>query len=138
MSLDAWEEHILSSIADGLAASAPELASRLSVFNRLARGEQMPEGLRTRGEGRRGPNGARPGRRGQRGGASRAGRKRGILARAADGKVWPAIPVLAVMAVTTAILIAVALVRGPAGDKPGGTRPVGQCPTTWALACPGR
>jgi hypothetical protein len=29
VSLDAWEEHALRSIADDLAASAPELASRL-------------------------------------------------------------------------------------------------------------
>lgn len=138
MSLDAWEEQILGSIADGLTASAPELASRLSVFNRLACGEQMPEDLRARGGERRGRHDVRPDRRAQRGRASRHGPKRGLLARAAERKIWLAIPVLAVMAVTTAILIAVALVQGPAGHKPGGTRPVRQCPTTWALVCPRR
>ena len=42
MSLSAWEQRTLSCIADELAASDPELASILAVFNRLTRGEAMP------------------------------------------------------------------------------------------------
>ena len=42
VSLSAHEQRTLSGIADGLAASDPKLASILSVFNRLTRGEELP------------------------------------------------------------------------------------------------
>ena len=42
MSLSAHEQRTLRRIADELAASDPELASILGVFNRLAWGEAMP------------------------------------------------------------------------------------------------
>jgi hypothetical protein len=42
MSLGAWERQALDSIADGLAGSAPGLASLLAIFGRLAAGEAMP------------------------------------------------------------------------------------------------
>jgi hypothetical protein len=42
VSLSAHEQRALSGIADELAASDPKLASVLSVFNRLTRGEELP------------------------------------------------------------------------------------------------
>src|SRR5260370_14012503 len=42
MSIGAWEKQALDSIADGLAGSAPDLASLLAIFSRLASGEAMP------------------------------------------------------------------------------------------------
>jgi hypothetical protein len=42
VSLSAHEQRTLSGIADELAASDPKLASILSVFNRLTRGEELP------------------------------------------------------------------------------------------------
>ena len=42
VSLSADEQRTLSVIADELAASDPKLASILSVFNRLTRGEELP------------------------------------------------------------------------------------------------
>jgi hypothetical protein len=42
MSLSAWEQQALDSIKDGLASSDPTLVARLSMFARLASGEEMP------------------------------------------------------------------------------------------------
>ena len=42
MNMSAHEQRILSGMADELAASDPKLASILSVFNRLTRGEELP------------------------------------------------------------------------------------------------
>jgi Protein of unknown function (DUF3040) len=42
MSLSAWEQQVLDSIKDGLASSDPRLVARLSMFTRLASGEEMP------------------------------------------------------------------------------------------------
>ena len=43
MTMSARERRALGCISDELADSAPELASLLSVFNRLTSGEDMPE-----------------------------------------------------------------------------------------------
>ena len=43
MSLSAQERQALDFMAEGLADSAPELASLLATFTRLTSGEQMPE-----------------------------------------------------------------------------------------------
>ena len=48
MSLSAWEKQALDSIEGGLAGSAPELASLLATFSRLAAGEEMPERAKVR------------------------------------------------------------------------------------------
>lgn len=118
MSLDAWEKHALNSIAHDLAASAPELASCLSVFNRLASGEQMPEEPGAKAEARR-------------------GHRRGLGVRAAHSGTWPVIPVVALMAVTTAIMIAVALVLS-SGDREQGRAPqTASCAQSWPVPCPG-
>ena len=42
MSMSAWEQQALDSIKDGLASSDPTLAARLTMFTRLASGEEMP------------------------------------------------------------------------------------------------
>ena len=42
MSLSAWEQQALDSIKDGLASSDPTLVARLTIFTRLASGEEMP------------------------------------------------------------------------------------------------
>jgi hypothetical protein len=48
MSLSTWEKQALDSIEGGLAGSAPELASLLATFSRLAAGEEMPERAKVR------------------------------------------------------------------------------------------
>ena len=42
MSFTGLERQALGSIADGLAGSDPRLASMLTIFSRLAVGEEMP------------------------------------------------------------------------------------------------
>jgi hypothetical protein len=42
MSLSAWEQNVLDSIKDKLASSDPTLVARLTIFARLASGEEMP------------------------------------------------------------------------------------------------
>jgi hypothetical protein len=53
MSLNQPETQALGSIADGLAGSDPRLASMLTIFSRLAAGEEMPAGEKTRARRRR-------------------------------------------------------------------------------------
>jgi len=48
MSLNQPETQALGSIADGLAGSDPRLASMLTIFSRLAAGEDMPVRQKTR------------------------------------------------------------------------------------------
>ena len=48
MSLNQPETQALGSIADGLAGSDPRLASMLTIFSRLAAGEDMPAREKTR------------------------------------------------------------------------------------------
>jgi len=49
MSFTELDRQALGSIADGLAGSDPRLASMLSIFSRLAAGEEMPAREETRG-----------------------------------------------------------------------------------------
>src|SRR5215469_14012280 len=48
MSLTELDRQALGSIADGLAGSDPRLASMLTIFSRLAAGEEMPVREKTR------------------------------------------------------------------------------------------
>jgi len=64
MSLTEPETQALGSIADGLAGSDPRLASMLTIFRRLAAGEEMPAREKTRA--RRGRPAARRPRRARR------------------------------------------------------------------------
>ena len=141
MRLDARERRVLNSIADDLTASAPELASRLAVFNRLAYGEQMPVNRGAKVEGRRERRGARPRRGYRRGRASQVGqrgRKRGPLIRIAGTGRGRVIPVLAVMAATTVIVIAVAVALSATSHHAVRTRQVVQCAHRWPVQCAGQ
>ena len=114
MSLDAREQRALNSIAVRLTASAPEFASRLSVFNRLTCGEQMPEDRQPRVQERHG--------RHRGGGASLAGGtegNQGPLMRPSPGKAWPALPVAVALAVTIAVMITLALVLSATSHASG-------------------
>ena len=48
MSLTEPETQALGAIADGLAGADPRLASMLTIFSRLAAGEEMPARAKTR------------------------------------------------------------------------------------------
>ena len=67
MSLTEPETQALGCIADGLAGSDPRLASMLTIFSRLAAGEEMPARQKTRarrlGDSRPGPPRTGPGSR---------------------------------------------------------------------------
>ena len=110
MSLTELERQALGSIADGLAGSDPRLASMLSIFSRLAAGEEMPAREETRG--RRGrPAVLRPRR-------ARRHPRRGIAvphARRRSPRLgWP--PALLVLgAVICAALLTAALVLNASG-----------------------
>ncbi|MBO0836812.1 MAG: hypothetical protein J2P28_15070 [Actinobacteria bacterium] len=145
MSLNAWEEDALNSIRDDLATSAPELASRLLVFNRLTRGEQMPENLRAKEEGRHEYRLARPrrrvrsGRAKQPGGAACAtGPGERFLMCAADKRAWRlSVSVFAVLVVTIAIVISLAVVLGAPGHTSGHSRTPGGCVPAFTMTCAG-
>src|SRR5262245_21499340 len=64
MSLNQLETQALGCIADGLAGADPRLASMLTIFSRLAAGEEMPVRQKTRV--RRGRAAARRPRRARR------------------------------------------------------------------------
>ena len=122
--VDSRSQNTLNSIAEELTASAPRLASRLSMFNRLAAGEPVPEEPRALTARR----GFRPRRRGRR-----------RLRRAARTGTGPMIVATAAMAVATAAMVAVMLVLGAVGHMPGGaSRSASQCARLWLTMCSGR
>jgi len=117
MSLSAWEQQALESIQNGLAGSDPELAALLSMFNRLASDEKMPDRERT---------GA---------GARRAFRRlRRVLWRSrlreAFNRLGFGRAALLLWLLTTAALIAVALALNAGGNR-------GTCTETAAMICIG-
>jgi len=110
MSLSAWEHDALDSIRDGLADSDPALAARLTMFTRLASGEEMPVREKIQAVSREAVQcGARRGRRLYR----RLDLSRTMLL------VW---------LVTTLTLIAAALVSSRASGP-------GTCGGSWAALC---
>jgi hypothetical protein len=115
MSLNAWERQALDSIRDRLASSDPSLVARLSMFTRLASGEEMPAGEKIRPVPRQATllSSANPGppRRADK----RAGMQRVMLL------LW---------LVTTLALIAVALAYNRGGSQ-------GTCTGSWATLCTG-
>jgi Protein of unknown function (DUF3040) len=112
-SLSAWEQQALDSIKDRLASSDPTLVARLTIFTRLASGEEMPAReeihVGSRGAVRR--SRPEPPRRRQRLG----------LHQAAPMLLW---------LVTTVALIAVALSSNRGGSQ-------GTCTGSWATFCTG-
>ena len=110
MSLTQPETQALGAIADGLAGADPRLASMLTIFSRLAAGEEMPARQTTRG--RRGrPAAPRPRR-------ARRHPRRGT-ARPQPRRLHPRLgwqqARLVVAAVISAALVAVALALTASG-----------------------
>ena len=118
MSLSARDQRTLSCIADELAASDPKLASVLTVFNRLTRGEQMPARQHIAGTRRE------AGRLHRSRGRTRKRRRQRRTVRVA----WPAMAWILV----TAVLITVALVLNHIGH---GTDGRWRCTQSWQFTC---
>ena len=113
MSLNQSETQTLGTIADGLAGSDPRLASMLDIFSRLAAGEEMPARAKTRV--RRGRPPARPRR------ARRHPRRGTALPQV--HRLYPRLArqqaILLLWAVTTAALLATALLLNTSGHNAG-------------------
>ena len=109
MSLGAWERQALDSIADGLAGSAPDLASLLAIFSRLASGEAMParEKLQMLRQDRPHRSGGYPRRGKMRPDARRPGR--------GWPRTWPLLCLLVSAGLVSAGLVTVALVLSRGG-----------------------
>jgi hypothetical protein len=122
VSLSAWEQGTLSCIADELAASDPNLASILAVFNRLTRGEAMPARQHAGGI-RREVGRSRRGRRHT--------RKHRCRMRMTVRAARPAIAWILI----TAALITAALVLSHIGHEPDGRW---RCTQSWPVTCAGR
>ncbi len=120
MNLSGWEQQALDSIKDGLASSDPKLAARLSIFTRLASGEEMPAREKLPAGARRPrPRPRRPRRGDARGHAHQVYQRTGLP------RVMPLL-----WLVITAVLIVVALVCSRVGSNGGCTLP-------WASSCTG-
>jgi len=122
MSLNQSETQTLGTIADGLAGSDPRLASMLDIFSRLAAGEEMPARAKTRV--RRGRPPARPRR------ARRHPRRGTALPQV--HRLYPRLArqqaILLLWAVTTAALLATALLLNTSGHN--------ACIQSIGTACP--
>ncbi len=114
MSLTAWEQDALDSIKDRLASSDPTLVARLTIFARLASGEEMPAREKIQ------PGAGRVVRRSH----PDASRGRPLYQRLG----WPQAALL-VWLVTTVVLIAVALASNRGSQ--------GGCTEGWATFCSG-
>ncbi len=120
MSLSRWEQQALDLIKDGLASSDPRLVARLSIFTRLASGEEMPAREELPAGARRPrPRPRRPRRGDGRGHAHQVYQRTGLP------RVMPLL-----WLVITAALIVVALVCNRVGGHGGCTMP-------WASSCTG-
>ena len=122
MSLNQLETQALGSIADGLAGSDPRLASMLTIFSRLAAGEEMPAREKTRA--RRGRPPARPRR-------ARRHPRRGIAdqqPRRPHPRLGWQQAMLVLGAVISAALLTAALVLNASGHK--------TCARSLGTACP--
>ncbi len=112
MSLSTWEQQVLDSIKDRLASSDPTLVARLTIFTRLASGEEMPTREKIQAGSREVVRRSRPrpvhtGRLG--------------LQQTVPPLLW---------LVTTLVLIAFALVHNRGGSQ-------GTCTGSWATFCTG-
>ena len=123
MSFTDLERQALGSIADGLAGSDPRLASMLTIFSRLAAGEDMPVRQKTRV--RRGRAAARRPRRARR--HPRRGTARPQPRRRHPRLGWPQAR-LVVAAVICAALLTAALILNASGPK--------TCARPMGTACP--
>jgi Protein of unknown function (DUF3040) len=123
MSLNEPETQALGSIEHGLAGSDPRLASMLTIFSRLAAGEEMPAREKTRV--RRGRPAAHRPRR------ARRHPRRGIALPQAR-RLYPRLglqqAMLLLWVVVSAALLAIALVLNTSGHK--------ACIQSMGTACP--
>jgi hypothetical protein len=126
MSLNEPDRQALGCIEDGLACSDPRLASMLSIFSRLAAGEEMPAGEKIRV--RRGPPAAYRPRRARR--RLRRGRALPQARRLYQRLGWQQ-AMLVLWAVISAALLAVALALNTNGHK-------ASCIQSMGTACPSR
>jgi Protein of unknown function (DUF3040) len=115
MSLSTWEQQALDSIRDDLASCDPALAARLTLFTRLASGEQMPAREKIHVGSRRAVRRSRPGPRHTRRGYQRPGLRQAVLV------LW---------LVSTVAVIAIALACNHGGGQ-------GTCTRSWATFCTG-
>src|SRR5262245_58162575 len=123
MSFTELERQALGSIADGLAGSDPRLASMLTIFSRLAVGEEMPARGKTRA--RRGrPAAPRPGR-------ARRHPRRGIAFPSAR-RLYPRLGWQQAMLVLGAVISAALLTAALALTASGHTT----CARPMGTACP--
>jgi hypothetical protein len=122
MSLSAWEQQALESIKNGLAESDPELAALLSTFSRLASDEEMPHREKARAVSRRAFR------------RLRHARRRSHLRRVRQRLAVRGTTLLLLWLLTTAALIAIALVftvggnRGTCREETAAMICVGQAP----------
>ena len=115
MSLSTWEQQALDSTKDDLASSDPALVARLTIFTRLASGEEMPAREKIHVGSRRAVQRSRPEPRHTRRAYQRLGLQQAVLL------LW---------LVTTVALIAVALAYNHGGSQ-------GTCTGSWATFCTG-
>ena len=115
MSLSTREQQALDSIKDDLASCEPALAARLTIFTRLASGEEMPAREKIHVGSRRAVRRSRPGPRHTRRAYQRLGLQQAVLL------LW---------LVTTVALIAIALAFSQGGSQ-------GTCTRSWATTCTG-
>jgi hypothetical protein len=115
MSLSTWERQALDSIKDDLVGSEPVLVARLTLFTRLASGEEMPASEKIRAGSRRWVRRSRPEPRHTRWGYRRLGWRQAVLL------LW---------LMTNIALIVIALACGRGGGQ-------GTCTGSWATTCTG-
>jgi hypothetical protein len=114
-SLSMWEQQALDSIKDDLAGGDPTLAARLTIFTRLASGEEMPAREKIQAGSRRAVRRSRPEPRHTRRPYQRLGLQQAVML------LW---------LVTTVALIAIALACNHGGSQ-------GTCTRSWATFCTG-
>jgi hypothetical protein len=114
-SLSTWEQQALDSIKDDLASGDPALVARLTIFTRLASGEEMPAREKVQAGSRRVARRSRPEPRLTRRPYRRLGLQQAVML------LW---------LVITVALIAAALVSSHGGSQ-------GTCTGSWATTCTG-
>ena len=115
MSLSTWEQQALDSIKDDLASCDPALVARLTIFTRLASGEEMPAREKIHVGSRRAVRRSRPEPRHTRRPYQRLGLQQAVML------LW---------LVTTAALIAIPLAYNHGGSQ-------GTCTRSWQRFCTG-
>jgi hypothetical protein len=113
MSLSTWEQQALDAMKDDLASCEPALAARLTIFTRLASGEEMPAREKIQAGPRRAVRRSGPEPRHTRRAYQRLGVQQAALL------LW---------LVTTVALIAVAVACTRGGSQ-------GTCTRSWAPFC---